>query len=470
MENLSEHITVKHTQLAEVLAKIVKDKAIWVDARKKTQPLASFKALLTPSDRNFYQAVKSDNTTFILECKKASPSKGLIRNNFNLDEIASVYKHYANAISVLTDEKYFQGNVEFINRVRSQVSQPILCKDFILEPYQVYLARYYQADAILLMLSVLDDQRYLEMAELAHSLNMGVLTEASNQQELERAVQLGAQVIGINNRNLRDLTTDLDRTRQLAPLLPETVTVIAESGIYTNQQVRELSHYVDGFLIGSALMSETNLEKAVRKIILGENKVCGLTSIKDAQAAYDAGAVFGGLIFVTQSQRYVSPEQAAAIVRSVPLDFVGVFQNESIDKITRIVREVGLYAIQLHGNEDQQFISELRKHVPTSVQIWQAYGVQSVLPEKYATDVDRHIFDRQMRAQSGGTGQTFDWSLLTHIDVSDVMIAGGLSPDNITQATSIHALGLDLNSGVESYPGLKDPVKLKLAFEQIRNY
>ncbi len=131
-QQLSEHISVENTKMAEVLAKIVKDKAVWVEDRQKEQPLESFKNLLTTSDRDFYQALghqNSDNgkTAFILECKKASPSKGLIRQHFDLDYIASVYNQYANAISVLTDEKYFQGNFEFLPRIRSQVTQPVLC-------------------------------------------------------------------------------------------------------------------------------------------------------------------------------------------------------------------------------------------------------------------------------------------------------------------------------------------------------
>ena len=235
-DKLSEHVSLKEAQMAEVLAKIVRDKYIWVEERKASQPLEQFKEALTPSDRSFYDAVSSNKTAFITECKKASPSKGLIRDDFDLDYIASVYNNHADAISVLTDEKYFQGNFDFLPQVRKQTSQPILCKDFMVDTYQVYLARHYSADAILLMLSVLDDAEYKALEEVAHSLNMGILTEVSNEEELHRAVKLGAKVIGINNRNLRDLTTDLNRTKELAPTIRELApeaTIISESGIYT---------------------------------------------------------------------------------------------------------------------------------------------------------------------------------------------------------------------------------------------
>lgn len=281
-----------------VLHKIVRDKEIWVAARKLQQPLASFQNDITLSQRDFYQALQGSKTVFILECKKASPSKGIIRDNFNPAEIAAVYKNYASAISVLTDEKYFQGSFDFLPQVSAVVTQPVLCKDFIIDAYQIQLARFYQADAILLMLSVLDDDSYRQLAAVAHSLNMGVLTEASNAEELDRAIALGAKVVGINNRDLRDLSIDLNRTRELAPRLPEGVTVISESGINHYRQVRELSHIANGFLIGSALMSETDLNAAVRRVLLGENKVCGLTRAQDAAAAYQAGAVYGGLILL----------------------------------------------------------------------------------------------------------------------------------------------------------------------------
>lgn len=467
-EQLSDHISTQHTQMAEVLAKIVNDKYEWVEQRKAQQPLGSFEHLLTASGRSFYDALNTGKTAFILECKKASPSKGLIRQDFDLDYIASVYHQYADAISVLTDEKYFQGNLEFLPRVRAQVSQPVICKDFMVDVYQVYLARHYNADAILLMLSVLDDQHYQTLANVAHQLGMGILTEVSNEEELHRAVALQAKVIGINNRNLRDLSTDLNRTKQLAPLLPEGTMIISESGIYTHQQVRELSQYANGFLIGSSLMAEENLELAVRKVTLGENKVCGLTHADDAAKAYQAGAVFGGLIFVPQSKRYVDLDNARLTMSGAPLRYVGVFQNHTIEAITQIATTLKLFAVQLHGEEDQAYVDQLRAHLPSQIEIWKAYGVSDCLPTKLERHIDRHLFDAKVGTQSGGTGQRFDWQLLT--EVNDVMLAGGLSPENAQQAANIGCLGLDLNSGVESEPGKKDLHKLTLAFDAIRQY
>ena len=449
-----------------VLAKIVADKAIWVEARKQQQPLASFQNDVQPSQRSFYDALRGTRTAFILECKKASPSKGVIRDDFDPARIANVYKHYASAISVLTDEKYFQGSFDFLPIVSGIAPQPILCKDFIIDAYQIYLARFYQADACLLMLSVLDDEQYRQLAAVAHSLNMGVLTEVSNEEELERAIALKAKVVGINNRDLRDLSIDLNRTRQLAPRLGHDVTVISESGINTNAQVRDLSHYANGFLIGSAMMAYDDLNAAVRRVLLGENKVCGLTRPQDAQAAYEAGAIYGGLIFVPTSPRAVNDAQARDVMNGAPLAYVGVFRNTPTAEVVERATTLQLKAVQLHGSEDQAYIDALRAELPASVQIWKALSVADTLPSRDLNHVDKYVFDNGQ----GGSGQRFDWALLQGQDLGNVILAGGLSADNCVEAAKSGCVGLDFNSGVESQPGIKDASKLASAFQTLRAY
>ncbi|RLM30364.1 bifunctional indole-3-glycerol phosphate synthase/phosphoribosylanthranilate isomerase [Brenneria salicis ATCC 15712 = DSM 30166] len=447
-----------------ILGKIVRDKALWVEERQQKQPLSSFQHEIAPSQRDFYQALRQNKPAFILECKKASPSKGLIRDDFDPVAIAQVYQDYASAISVLTDEKYFQGDFAFLPRVSAAVPQPVLCKDFIISPYQIYLARYYQADAILLMLSVLDDEQYRQLSAIAHSLKLGVLTEVSNEAELQRAIQLEARVVGINNRDLRDLSIDLNRTRTLAPRLPAGVTVISESGINRYAQIRELSQFANGFLIGSSLMSEPDLSMAVRRISLGENKVCGLTRPEDAQAAYRSGAIFGGLIFVAASVRHVDLAQAKNIIAAAPLRYVGVFRDAPVDEIVAIAEQLKLAAVQLHGQEDQQTLSQLRQQLPAACQIWKALSIQGELPARNLQNVDRYLLDNAQ----GGSGQTFDWSLLDGESLDNVMLAGGLNAENVAQAAQFGALGLDFNSGVESQPGKKDPHKIAAVFKALR--
>lgn len=449
-----------------VLNKIVQDKAVWLAERQQQQPLSSFQNEVKPSTRSFYDALQGARTVFILECKKASPSKGLIREDFDPATIAGIYKHYASAVSVLTDEKYFQGSFDFLPIVSAAITQPVLCKDFMIDPYQVWLARFYQADAILLMLSVLDDEQYRQLSAVAHSLNMGVLTEVISDEELERATALGAKVVGINNRDLRDLSIDLDRTRRLAPKVAHGVTVISESGINRYSQVRELSHFANGFLIGSALMSEDDLSAAIRRVILGDNKVCGLTRAEDARSAHEAGAIYGGLIFAEGSPRKVDVEKARQVMSGAPLKYVGVFRNNSIRDIVTYTGELSLCAVQLHGDEDQAFVSALRAELPETVQIWKAFSIKEALPNRDWQHVDRYVFDNG----NGGSGQRFDWSLLSGQSLDNVLLAGGLGADNCVAAAQLGCAGLDFNSGVESEPGIKDASKIASVFNTLKAY
>lgn len=449
-----------------VLNKIVQDKAVWLEARKAQQPLASFQNDVTPASRSFYDALQGARTVFILECKKASPSKGIIRADFDPATIAGVYRHYASAVSVLTDEKYFHGSFDFLPIVSAAITQPVLCKDFIIDPYQIYLARYYQGDAILLMLSVLDDAQYRQLAAVAHSLNMGVLTEVSNEEELERAIALEAKVVGINNRDLRDLSIDLNRTRQLAPRLSHGVTVISESGINSYAQVRELSHFANGFLIGSALMSEDDLNAAVRRVLLGDNKVCGLTRKEDVVAAHAAGAIYGGLIFAEGSPRQIDQQQARSLMAAAPLKYVGVFRNNAVGDVVTTAQALSLHAVQLHGDEDQAYVNQLRSQLPAAVKIWKALSVRDRLPEHNWQQIDRYVFDNG----NGGTGQQFDWSLLSGQPLDNVLLAGGLSADNCVAAAQLGCAGLDFNSGVESAPGIKDSAKIAAVFQTLKAY
>jgi indole-3-glycerol phosphate synthase/phosphoribosylanthranilate isomerase len=461
--------------MANVLEKIVIDKQAEIAQRKIDFPLTHFEANLKSSERSFFDALAQPYAGFILECKKASPSKGLIRADFNLDEIIAAYSPYAACISVLTDEKYFQGKFEYLQYVRNKVTQPVINKDFFVDPYQVHLARYYDADAILLMLSVLDDSTYLELAALAEHYQLDVLTEVSNVEEVHRAVALKAKIIGINNRDLRDLSTDLATTEKLVPLIKQHAkhehVIISESGIYSHQDVKRLAPLVDGFLVGSALMAEPDVTLAAKQLIYGKVKICGTTSVEGAQLIKDSPATYAGLIFAEQSTRYVSLEKARQIIDTVPFNYVGVFVNASVQQVADYAKTLGLSAVQLHGKEDQAYIDILKSMLPASCQLWLAKGVVGSLPAMLEQHIDGFLLDCQVGKQTGGTGQSFNWQLLNQLqDKSKIILAGGLSPKNIKQAAAYAVAVLDLNSGIESSPGIKDPQKITQTFSALREY
>ncbi len=456
--------------MANVLDTIIAHKRLEVAALQQQQPLADFIAAVQPTSRNFLQALLQPGARFILECKKASPSKGLIRADFNLDEIAAVYGKYADCISVLTDEKFFQGSYSYLAQMRQKVSQPLLHKDFIIDPYQIYLGRYHGADAVLLMLSVLTDAEYRTLADLAHRLKMTVLTEVSDEQETIRAVALKAELIGINNRNLRDLSTDLQTSFRLARLIPPGTPIVSESGIRENHQVRRLRKVAKAFLVGSSLMAQADLQSAVHALTLGQHKVCGLTSPEQAVCVANAGAYYGGLIFYPPSPRFVSQQQAALIMAAAPLHYVGVFVNEAPAQVALTATALGLAVVQLHGDEDDGYLQQLRSLLPATVQIWKAYRVKDRLPS-FSAFADAVLLDSFQPGIPGGTGLQFDWSLLQQqLGDKPVMLAGGLTPDNVSTALPLAVSGLDMNSGLESAPGIKDPVKIATAFQQIREF
>jgi len=197
-----------------VLKTIVERKVEQNKTQAELMPLSEIKSQLRPSDRSLYEALSGERAGFILECKKASPSKGLIRADFDAPQLAKSYQPHAAAISVLTEPEFFQGRLDYLTAVRRQVTQPVLCKDFFIDEEQVYRARYFGADAILLMLSVLDDAQYTALRDIAESLSMDVLTEVANEEEMKRASTLDANIIGINHRDLTDLTIDPNRSAQ----------------------------------------------------------------------------------------------------------------------------------------------------------------------------------------------------------------------------------------------------------------
>ena len=217
-------------------------------------------------------------------------------------------------------------------------------------------------------------------------------------------------------------------------------------------------------------MAEADLAAACHKLIIGEHKVCGLTRIEDVQAVKQAGVYFGGLIFAKASPRYVSPEQAATLVQAAALNFVGVFVDSPLDEVVSIAQQLKLSAVQLHGDEDDSYLQQLKTALPANCEIWKAYRVQAALPT-FTPYADRILLDSFHPQQHGGSGLSFDWQLLQNTTSQQkIMLAGGLNPDNVSQALGLPVAGLDLNSGLESAPGIKDANKVVQAFARIRQF
>ncbi|HEX2621430.1 MAG TPA: indole-3-glycerol phosphate synthase TrpC [Phototrophicaceae bacterium] len=213
---------------------------------------------MLPEDppRDFMGALHRDTVALIAEVKKASPSKGVLIENFDPVDIGETYaENGAAAISVLTDKQFFQGDLKYLYDVRNAVEVPVLRKDFVIDPYQVYAGRASGADAILLIVAALADSQMTELHELIHELGMAALVEVHDEAELERALKIGASLIGVNNRNLKTFDVDLEITTRIARLVPENVTLVAESGISTTADVQRMGQSgAHAVLVGEALV------------------------------------------------------------------------------------------------------------------------------------------------------------------------------------------------------------------------
>ena len=237
--------------------------------RAKSFKVVQAEAALAPPPRDFVAALRTPGVSLIAEAKKATPSKGLIREDFDAVALAREYEaHGAAAISVLTDEHFFQGSLDYLRAVRRNVELPVLRKDFVFDPYQVYEARAAGADAVLLIVAALSNPDLKELYRLIRGLGMAALVEVHNAAELERALKIGPQVIGVNNRDLRTFEVDLETTARLRSLVPAEVTLVAESGVHTRDDVARLATIgADAMLVGEALVRAEEVGQKIQELI-----------------------------------------------------------------------------------------------------------------------------------------------------------------------------------------------------------
>ena len=253
-----------------ILKDIVEYKQRFVEECKRKIPLRELEQLAVESGdtRNFAEAVAARSCALIAEIKTASPSKGIIRDDVLVEDVARLYEDCGAAcISVLTDEAYFKGSLERLRQVRRTVSLPLLRKDFIIDPYQVYEARCAGADAVLLIAACLDDTALVDLIEAASLLDMDCLLEVHDEAEMNRAARHNVRLIGINNRDLRTFTTDLSITGRLARSTPDHALLVSESGISTAEDVRAVhSLGARAVLVGEAIMRERDMAGKVREL------------------------------------------------------------------------------------------------------------------------------------------------------------------------------------------------------------
>ena len=495
-----------------ILDGIVEATKIRVAQEKQVETPEAVKAaaLALPSNTGFpfEAALRQQDFNFICEVKKASPSKGIIAEHFPYLDIAKEYEVAgAAAISVLTEPDFFKGDKKYLQEIASTVKIPVLRKDFIIDEYQIYQAKVWGASAILLICACLDVPTLTKFRELADSLGLSSLVEAHDEHEVQMAIDCGARIIGVNNRNLKDFTVDVQNSVRLRNLVEDDVIFVSESGLETPEDIQVLRDNN----IGVALMGETFMRapNKVEKLayLYGPTyyspkiKMCGISKVETIPAIVDAKPDYMGLVFAP-SKRQVTVEQAKTLVDELHKEYektygevtvsmntdtaqdsqdsqefvqgnsnfekiktVGVFVNETIENLLKIAEEVKLDVIQLHGDEDESFIQTLKEQ--SNVEVWKAVQVRSAADaEKWIdSSADMLLFDAYHKDERGGTGEVFDWSSLDAFE-RPFMLAGGIDSTNVARAIrTVRPYGIDISSGIET-KGVKDDEKIK-AFTNI---
>ena len=484
MDFLSEIIAVKRQCLAAAKLHVtfdqIRDGAYRVRASAGPHRLAD--------------ALRDDSRiNIIAEFKRCSPSKGKINSDADPQAVARMYElGGAAAVSVLTEEDYFDGSLEDLRRIRESVSLPLLRKDFVVDDYQVYESAAAGADALLLIVAALDDHTLKRLRGIAEDeLGMDALIEVHARQELDRAVACGARLIGINNRDLRTFEVAVATSELLARAAPRGSILVSESGLNAAEILRLRDIGFRGFLVGESLMRAADPVKAIEELTDQRQdsgskrvwvKICGITNLEDARAAIDAGADMLGFNFYRPSPRFIEPKAAAEIIhrirsqsdsRDQSMTMIGVFVNETIDEILRIADEACLNGVQLHGEETVEFCTQLKKMSPQrfvikamrpdaefSVKLLSGYPADAVMIDALDTDL------------RGGTGRLADWGIASDAaqKLPRLFLAGGLAPDNVAEAiATVRPYAVDACSSLETAPGKKSAKRVKEFVEAVRS-
>jgi indole-3-glycerol phosphate synthase/phosphoribosylanthranilate isomerase/anthranilate synthase/indole-3-glycerol phosphate synthase/phosphoribosylanthranilate isomerase len=470
------------------LDRIVAQTRLDLEQRKRERPIEEMQHLAAqqPDPRDLLDAFKRRaKVQLIAEVKRASPSKGLLAPYLDPVKLACLYEaHGAAAISVLTEPNFFLGAPEHLTAIKQAVKVPVLRKDFIIDEYQVYEARAWGADAILLICAILDDTQLRYLLHAAHEQHMRCLVEVHSCAEAQRAVDAGAAIIGVNSRDLVTFEMHPYLIRDIRQVIPPQCVVVAESGIHAQADARRLARYnLQAMLVGESLVVSNDVPAQIHTLLAGANestqvKICGLRTPEAINATVEAGADMLGLVFYEPSHRYIQPQQVQPLLQAserfaepskgqTTPDLVGVFVNKHADFINEVVQQAGLHFVQLHGTESPELCQQICRPIIKALHV--RSDTDLALIKAYEQVTWRLLLDTPTPAW-GGTGITHDWKLArVAAQEAPIFLSGGLTPDNVASAIhQVHPWGVDVSSGVETNKQ-KDVSKIRAFVQHVRS-
>jgi anthranilate phosphoribosyltransferase len=413
---------------------------------------------LEKSDRDFYAAINKNGISLIAEIKKVSPSEGLMaRGKFDPSKIAKNYeKSGADTISVVCEKNFFKGSLDYMRQARESTNfTPILCKDFIINESQIYEARMNGADAILLIATILTEEKIRKFIKIAEELGMDVLCEVHTKEELEKVLKTPVKIIGINNRNLKTFEVNLKTTEKLAKLIPKDRLIVSESGIFSKDDMKKLPERTNAILVGTSLMKGLPPQTLARTKL----KICGVRTTHTAKFCEENKVDFVGLNFVPASKRKITTKKSKQISRHLKnTKTVGIFQNQPIQEVNSLAQNLDY--IQLSGNESILYIKKCKKPVIKTIAVRTAKDLERA--KKYYPHVEYLLLD----GPRPGSGKSFNYNLLKNSQYP-FLLGGGINLQNLKTVLAKSPMGIDIATGVE-INGKIDTHKIKLIINQLK--
>ena len=495
-----------------------------VEARRRVPQAHLERAAAGRRDyRGLAAALARPGLRVIAEIKRASPSRGPIAPALDPAALARAYAAGgAAALSVLTEPDFFQGSPDDLHRARAATELPVLRKDFIIDPYQVYETAALGADALLLIVRVLDDAQLHGLHALARQLGLDVLTEVHDARDIARANALGAPLVGINNRDLAHFKTDTGQATRLVGQLHPGCLPVALSGIRTADDIRRtLAGGITRVLVGETLVRASDPAATLRGWLaaapsagdltqrrrdaeekvgqaflpaplageltqrrrdaeepyachpLANLKICGITARETAQLCAGLGVGALGVVFFPGSPRCVTPVQARGIFKGLPPSVarVGVFVDRPADEVIAAAREAGLDTVQLHGAETAVTCRRVQQTGFRVIKVLKAGGTALVAAARALPSGVGVLVECGRGALPGGNGAVWQWQEAAPLAAERAFaLAGGLTSANVLEATRRSgATAWDVSSGVERAPGVKDPAEIEALARRLRD-